>query len=165
MFAEWIVWGVVALSLPIGLVAGVFLAFSDVVMPSLLASKPAAGSEAMQVINRKVYRSIFLTLLFGLIPVTSLVGGMAYLFLQGPAAGWLMAGGAIYFAGVFLVTGMGNVPMNRRLDAMPLGGAEAQGYWPTYVRGWQVWNHLRTAAIVATMGCYMIAAVLLARGL
>lgn len=165
MFAEWVIWGIAALSLLIGLVAGVFLAFSDFVMPSLLASKPAAGSEAMQVINRKVYASIFIVLLVGLIPVTAVVGGLAYLFLEGAAALWLMVGGAIYFAGVFLASMVGNIPMNRRLEAMPQGGAEAQAYWPSYVRGWQIWNHMRTVSSFATMGCYVIAAVLLAQGI
>ena len=45
-----------------GLVAGVFLTFSDFVMRSLSASEAIAGAEAMQEINRKVYGSIFLTL-------------------------------------------------------------------------------------------------------
>ncbi len=165
MYVEWVVWGIVALSLGIGLVSGVFLAFSDFVMPSLLASKPAAGSEAMQVINRKVYASVFIVLLVGLIPVTAVVGGLAYLFLEGPAATWLMTGGVLYFVGVFLASMVGNIPMNRRLEAMPQGGAEAQSYWPSYVRGWQIWNHLRTVSSFATMGCYVIAAVLLAQGL
>lgn len=164
MFVEWVIWGILALSLAIGLVSGVFLAFSDFVMPSLLASKPAAGSEAMQVINRKVYASVFIVLLVGMIPVTALVSVLAYFYLSGPAATWLMAGGALYFVGVFLASMFGNIPMNRRLEAMPQGGTAAQTYWPAYVRGWQIWNHLRTVSSFATMACYAIAAVLLAQG-
>ena len=49
-----------------GLVAGVFLTFSDFVMRSLAASEAIAGAEAMQEINRKVYGSIFLTLFLGM---------------------------------------------------------------------------------------------------
>ena len=40
----------------------VFLTFSDFVMKSLFASQPATGTEAMQIINRKVYHSIFMVL-------------------------------------------------------------------------------------------------------
>ena len=49
-----------------GLVAGVFLTFSDFVMKSLAASPPAGAIEAMQVINRKVYRTLFMALLLGM---------------------------------------------------------------------------------------------------
>ena len=73
METQIILWGLVALALAAALVAGVFLTFSDFVMPSLFAAAPSAGTEAMQIINRKVYRSIFMVLLIGLIPVSALI--------------------------------------------------------------------------------------------
>lgn len=163
MFEDWILWGIVALALAAGLVAGVFLAFSDFIMTSLSASNPAAGTEAMQIINREVYGSIFMVLLIGLVPVSAAVALLGHFTLPGSAAVWLIAAAVVYFAGVMLVTGFGNVPMNTRLEAMPQAGAAAQAYWPDYVRGWVVWNHLRTAASVGTMACYVIAAVQLAK--
>ena len=42
------------------LLAGVFLSFSDFVMRSLAATQPAGGIEAMQQINRKVFRTLFI---------------------------------------------------------------------------------------------------------
>ena len=54
------------------LVAGVFLAFSDFVMRSLSDASPRAGIEAMQIINRKVYSSVFLVWLLGLAPVSAI---------------------------------------------------------------------------------------------
>ncbi|MBR9651785.1 DUF1772 domain-containing protein [Thalassovita aquimarina] len=163
MFTDWILWGIVVQALAAGLVAGVFLAFSDFIMISLSASKPAAGTEAMQVINREVYRSVFMVLLVGLAPASAAMALYGYLYLPGSAAGWLIAGAGIYFVGVMLATRFGNVPMNMRLEAMPQAGAAAQGYWPDYVRGWVAWNHLRTLASFGTMACYVIAAVQLAK--
>ena len=55
-----------------GVIAGVFLAFSDFVMKSLSAASPASGIEAMQLINRKVHGSVFLALLIAM-AVTSAV--------------------------------------------------------------------------------------------
>ncbi|MYM54146.1 anthrone oxygenase family protein [Thalassovita mangrovi] len=165
MFADWMLWGIVALALSAGLVAGVFLAFSDFIMTSLSASKPAAGTEAMQIINREVHGSIFALLLIGLVPVSAVVALFGYFTLPGSASAWLIVATAVYFAGVMLVTGLGNVPMNMRLEAMPQAGAAAQAYWPDYVRGWVVWNHLRTAASFGTMACYVIAAVQLAKAM
>ena len=58
MDIPYLVWGLIALAMATGLLAGVFLTFSDFVMESLLASKASAGTEAMQIINRKVYHSL-----------------------------------------------------------------------------------------------------------
>ena len=49
-----------------GLVSGVFLTFSDFVMRSLDGARTAAGVEVMQVINREVFRSVFMFLLLGM---------------------------------------------------------------------------------------------------
>ena len=48
------------------LVAGVFLAFSDFIMRSLAITSGSGGVEAMQAINREVFRWIFMTLFLGM---------------------------------------------------------------------------------------------------
>ena len=48
------------------LVAGAFLAFSDVIMRSLSLTGGVGGVEAMQVINREVFRRVFMALFLGL---------------------------------------------------------------------------------------------------
>ncbi len=159
MTNELTMWALVGLTLSAGLVAGVFLAFSDFIMPSLRDSAPAAGTEAMQLINRKVYRSIFMVLFLGLVPLSVLAMIVAVLFMEGSAAFWLAFAGALYFFGVFVVTAAGNVPMNKKLEAMPQSGKEAQRYWPGYVKGWVFWNHVRTAASFGSMAAYMIGAL------
>ena len=118
----------------------------------------------MQRINREVYRSMFMVLFLGMVPVSSLVLGYALLVLSGPAADWLAAAGVLYLLGVFGVTAAGNVPMNQRLDAMPLAGEAAQGYWPAYVSGWLRWNHLRSVASLGVAFSYAVAAMILASG-
>lgn len=121
MEPQIILWVLMVLALAAALVAGVFLTFSDFVMPSLFAAAPAAGTEAMQIINRKVYRSIFMVLLIGLIPVSAAIAIAAFL-LDLRASQWLIAAGLLYFFGVFLASAVGNIPMNKRLEAMPQGG-------------------------------------------
>lgn len=145
-----------------GMVAGVFLAFSDFVMRSLRAATPLAGIEAMQEINRKVFSSIFLVWLLGLAPVSALLAGYAWFRIDGPAADWFIAGGAIYVIGTFLVTMLGNVPMNNRLDRMAPAGAETVGYWETYATFWTLWNHVRTVASGLAALCFLVGCVLYA---
>lgn len=159
------VWGLIALAMATGLVAGVFLTFSDFVMKSLFASQPAAGTEAMQIINRKVYQSIFMVLLIGMIPVSAVIALYAYVYVEGLVSTYLIAGGLLYFFGVFLVSMVGNIPMNQTLEALPQGGVAAQAYWPGYVKGWVLWNHIRWVTALGTSVCYMIGAVLLTQSI
>ncbi len=147
-----------------GLVAGVFVTFSDFVMRSLAAAQPAAGIEAMQQINRKVYRSLFLPVFLGLAPVSIAIAAYVWVAMAGPASAWLAAGAAIYGVGVVLVTMLCNVPMNKRLDVMDPTEAAAGAYWPTYLSTWTRWNHLRAAAATASTICFLVGTVLLSQG-
>ena len=147
------------------LVSGVFLTFSDFVMKSLDGAKPAAGVEAMQVINREVYRSVFIVLLLGMSALSPLLIGYAYFRVAGSASVLIMTGGALYLAGVFAVSLVFNVPMNKRLDAKDYSGAEAATYWTNRYRPrWTFWNSVRTFASAGSATCYLVACAWLAQG-
>lgn len=161
MFDQWMIVGVSASAVAAGLVAGVFLTFSDFVMRSLAAAQPEAGIEAMQEINRKVYRSIFMVLLMGLVPVSALLAVIAVPSAPFGASVAVGAGAALYFLGVFVVTAARNVPMNQRLDAMAYRGADARTYWPVYVEGWTRWNHVRTFSSAGSAALFLVGAVIL----
>ncbi len=152
--------GLVALSLASGLVGGVFLSFSDFVMRSLGASQPVAGIEAMQQINRKVYRSVFMVLLLGTGPVAIAASVLAAFAVGGAMALAVGAGAAVYVLGVMAVTIAGNVPMNERLDRMAFGAAETRAYWPVYLRRWTGWNHVRVLASTLSAALFATGAVL-----
>lgn len=143
-----------------GVIAGVFLSFSDFVMRSLAGAVPVAGIEAMQLINRKVYRSVFVVLLMGLGPLSLL---LALIGSATPQAPWVWAGALVYLIGVMVVTARRNVPMNQRLDRMNRHYASAAAYWKTYTRAWTRWNHIRTAAAGFASVLFLIAALQLAR--
>ncbi len=147
------------------LVAGVFLTFSDFVMRSLDGARPAAGVEVMQVINREVFRSVFMFLLLGMSALSPFLIGYAYLRVGGPAAELIVAGAAVYLAGVFLVSLVFNVPMNNRLEAQDYAGAEAAAYWKkTYFPRWTFWNYVRALAAAASATCYLAACISFAQG-
>ncbi|MBW3169318.1 anthrone oxygenase family protein [Qipengyuania flava] len=65
----------------------------------------------------------------------------------------------IYWPSVFLVTVFGNVPMNKRLDGLAPGSAEARKYWAIYARRWTLLNHWRTVGCLATSIAYALAAL------
>jgi len=145
-----------------GLVSGLFLTFSDFLMRSLKLSSTSAGIEVMQVINREIYKSTNMLLLWGNLPLTVGLAGYAYNNNMGPASIFIMAGAILYFVGVFVVTFTTNVPMNRRLDTFEHASAEASTYWEIYVPRWVYWNYIRAFATGATATCFLIACVLMA---
>ena len=138
MTSLWILYACGTAVIAGGLVAGVFLTFSDFVMKALNAASAQSGIDAIQIINRKVYGSVFIILLLGMVPVSLFLGGYALVYLSGPAFSWITAGSMIYLAGVFLVTIVCNVPMNKKLDLMDHTAAETASYWLTYGSSWPV---------------------------
>ena len=51
--------------------------------------------------------------------------------------------------GTFLVTGLGNVPLNEELAAVSATDPGARDVWEHYLNRWTMWNHIRTAAAMA----------------
>jgi uncharacterized membrane protein len=65
------------------LIGGVFLAFSDFIMRSLSRTSGTGGVEAMQVINREVFRWVFMALFLGMAAVSLVLVGYALTNLGG----------------------------------------------------------------------------------
>ena len=129
------------------LVAGVFLAFSDFIMRSLAITGGVGGVEAMQVINREVFRWVFMALFIGMAPVSLLVAVYGGVFV-GPGSGTvMMIAGLLYFIGCFGVTVCFNVPLNEALAGMDVSSESTRDFWQqTYVPRWTFWNSVRTVA-------------------
>ena len=149
-----------ALALISALVGGVFQSFSDFVMRGLGRAEGDAGMLAMQQINVTVMRSLFLTSFFLLVPGLAAAAWAAS--AQSSAIfHWVLGAGIVYIIGVVLVTILGNVPMNNRLDQLISEGEreEAAKYWQIYLVRWTWWNHIRTAGCAGTAGLLLVAAV------
>lgn len=127
------------------LIAGVFLAFSDFIIRSLALTGGAGGVEAMQVINREVFRWIFMTLFLGMAGVSVLISGYAWVGLGGPAGVLIGIAALVYLIGCFGVTVAFNVPMNEALAGMDLSSDDTRDYWfQSYIPRWTCWNSVRT---------------------
>lgn len=143
------------------LVAGIFLAFSDFIMRSLLAARAEGGIESMQIINREVYRSIFMVLLMGMVPYSVLLTVLAFFVVSGMALYCIAAGALTYILGVVLLTGFCNVPMNQKLDGMDFSSEEAKVYWEEYCLVWTRWNHVRTVCSILASVLFFTACIYL----
>ncbi len=138
-------------ALSVGIMAGVYFAFSAFVMRSLDATERPAGMLAMQSINRIILRSLFLPLFFAsslacILLVT--IGAMHW----GSAGAWQMViGGLLYVAGMLVVTAAANVPLNNALEATDAAGPEAEAMWRRFMQRWLPWNHCRTVSCVVSL--------------
>jgi uncharacterized membrane protein len=129
------------------LVSGVFLAFSDFIMRSLAHTGGAGGVDAMQVINREVFRWVFMMLFIGLAPLSLLISAYGGIFIGNGPGNLIMLAGLIYFIGCFGVTVCFNVPMNEALAGMDVTADATHDYWTaTYLPRWTFWNTVRTIA-------------------
>jgi uncharacterized membrane protein len=152
---EWIL---MIAGLVMALVAGVFLGFSDFIMRGLAQAPASQGAAGMVGLNRTVYRSVFMVLLMGLVPVSGTLGLLALWQFEGTARALTLAGCAAYLISVLAVTGLGNVPMNTRLEAMDGQPRETADYWPRYAHRWTRLNHARTAGAALAALCWLTAA-------
>lgn len=147
-------------TLAYALIAGVFLAFSDFIMRSLARTGGVGGVDAMQVINREVFRWVFMTLFLGLAPVSIGLAAYAMLSSEGLSGSLMLAAGLVYLIGCFGVTVVRNVPMNQKLAEMDLSDPTTQDYWlGTYVPRWTFWNSVRTVASAVSALLLMAAMV------
>jgi uncharacterized membrane protein len=152
---------VLLLCIGAGTVGGVFFAFSTFIMRALEGLPATQGIAAMQRINVVVLNPLFLGVFMG----TAVLGVVAMVtaFMRWPVPGSpLLAGsGLLYCLGSFAVTMMFNVPRNNRLARLNAESSEGAAYWPSYVREWLLWNHVRTIASVLS-AAFGIAALTIA---
>ena len=146
------------------LLGGVFLAFSDFIMRSLAHTSGTGGVEAMQVINREVFRWIFMVLFIGLAPLSLLISAYGGWSVGGGPGALMVLAGLVYVIGCFGVTVFFNVPMNEALAGMELGSERTQGYWTdTYLPRWTFWNSVRAVACALASAILMFALLWLAQ--
>lgn len=146
------------------MVGGVFLAFSDFIMRSLANTGGTGGVEAMQVINREVFRWVFMALFLGMAGVSLLIAVYGSVFVGGGPGAFLTAAGIVYLLGCFAVTVFFNVPMNEALAGLAPDSDVARDYWTgTYLPRWTFWNSVRTVACAVASGLLLFGLVWLSQ--
>lgn len=130
-------------------VGGVFFAFSSFIMRALSRLPAAEGMAAMQSINIAVLNPVFLGVFMGTSVVSLLVSAIAIKGWELPSAPYLLTGGLLYFVGTFLVTGLGNVPLNNQLASIRHTDPASSEIWQHYLERWTRLNTLRTMSSIA----------------
>lgn len=134
-----------------GIMTGIYLTFSLVIMRSLAALEPEQGMAAMKSINREILKTLFMPLFFGS-TIIALIMVMTAIWRWGtPGDIGMLAAGMIYAIGMFVVTAALNVPLNNKLEQTNAGDETAERTWDHYLTYWTRWNTIRTAACAATL--------------
>ena len=157
MGEQWLFGLTLASALGSGLMAGVFFAFSTFVMRALSRLPANQGIAAMQSINVAVINPVFLGVFLGTAVACAIAIIEALLHWSAPGSACLLAGGALYVVGTFLVTMLFNVPLNDALAKVTPEDPDGPGRWSFYLRRWTAWNHVRTLAALAATGLFAIA--------
>ncbi|MET0990571.1 MAG: anthrone oxygenase family protein [Glaciihabitans sp.] len=115
----------IATAIGAGAVGGVYLAFAVMVMPALGRLPARDATAAMQEINRRAERGAFIGVFLFAALVALALGIVAITALPDGAAMLLLVGAALSLASA-VVTVVGNVPLNNRLER------EGAPFWETY---------------------------------
>jgi uncharacterized membrane protein len=138
----------VAAAIGAGLSAGVYLAFSTLVMGGIHRLSPSQAISAMNGINKAAPANpLLLLVLFGTgVPcVLLMISGFQH--RDDPAAVWQIVGAVLFLIGL-LITITYHVPHNDRLMDIDPNGAGASATWTHFYTPWMAWNHARTLASI-----------------
>jgi len=139
-----------------GVMAGIYTAFSVMIMPSLDRRPPVEAVAFMQEVNRAAVRPPFQLAFSGTALLALVVGLLA--FLGGGDVRWWVLGGSLSYLATVLLTGAFHVPRNNALDAVDATRASvAATAWASYSRPWTAANHLRALGCVLAVVAYGVA--------
>ncbi|HEY3895263.1 MAG TPA: anthrone oxygenase family protein [Pseudonocardiaceae bacterium] len=154
----------VAATLTMGLVAGLFFTFAMSVMPGLGRTGDRTFVEAMQQINVAIL-NIWLAISLAGAPLLTLLAAALHLTADRRSVlPWIAAALALYLVALVITIGI-NIPLN---DALAAAGSPNQIADLAAVRGgfeqvWVRWNVVRAVAATAAFGCLTWTLVLYGR--
>jgi uncharacterized membrane protein len=138
----------IAALLGAALVGGIFFAFSNFIMRALETVPGPGGLQAMQSINVKVLNPGFLGLFMGTALVFLGLAIIALLDWRADHSPYLLGAATAYLGGTWVVTIVGNVPLNNRLAAQRVDEDTASSVWKDYVQRWTRLNSQRAGSAI-----------------
>jgi uncharacterized membrane protein len=144
----------IAATMTMGLMAGVFGIYGNAIMPGLRRTDDRTFVAAFQSIDRAIINPAFMVTFIGALAFTGLAALLQLTGDQRPLLPWIAAAFGLYLF-VFVITIGVNVPRNNEIKA---AGDIDQVTDPHGVRErfdearWVRWNHLRTFASTVAFG-------------
>lgn len=144
----------IAATITMGLMAGLFAAFSYAVMPGLARTDARTFVAAMQRINEAILNGWFAIAIGGAVVFTTAAALMHLPAQERPALPWIVAALVLYLIAL-VVTGVVNVPLNNGLlaEGPPDRITDPAAARRRFERRWVRWNVARSVLTVAALGC------------
>jgi uncharacterized membrane protein len=145
----------VAATLSVGLMAGVFTLYAHTIMPGLGNTDDRTFVGAFQAIDRAIINVWFIPVFFGALVLTALAAALSIGEERRDALPWALAAFALYLP-VVVITMRVNVPLN---DAIKAEGDPDRIDDLAAVRRrfneplWRRWNLFRAVACPVALGC------------
>ncbi len=156
----------VASTISLGLMAGVFGLYAHTVMPGLRKTDDRTFVGAFQSIDRAILNPLFLATFLGALLLTGLAG-VLHLGEGRSALPWIVAAFVLYLV-VFVITIAVNVPLNDGIKAAgdPDRIADLAAVRERFDEArWVRWNLVRAFASSVAFGCLAVALVQFGRTL
>jgi uncharacterized membrane protein len=143
----------VAATMSMGLMAGVFGLYAHAIMPGLRMTDDRTFVGAFQAIDRAIINPLFMVWFFGALVLTAVAG--ALLGGEGAVLPWIVGAFALYLA-VFFITIRVNLPRNDAIKAAgdPDAIADLAAVRERFDEArWVAWNVVRAVLSTAAFGC------------
>lgn len=141
----------------VGMMSGLYWAFTIAVMPGLAESDDRTFIAVMQAINRRIQNIWFLPVFLGSVVLPVATAVTLFVSNDSEATAWGVAGGLLAILPV-VITGRGNIPLNTALASAGDGGDldDPAAVRRSFERPWNRLNLWRTVcstlAFVALIG-------------
>lgn len=150
---------IILLMIITGIMAGIYFAFSVFIMKSLGQLPAFEGAKAMNKINDVIIHTVFLPLFLG---STLWYAGLIFWSFADWKSGQsalIISAAVVYIVGMFLVTAIGNVPLNNRLKESENDKKERHKTWQYYLQKWTQLNHLRTISCLVSLALLILSQI------
>jgi uncharacterized membrane protein len=142
-----------------GIMAGIYFAFSVVIMTSLAELPKPHGAKVMNEINDVILSTAFMPLFFISTFWFALLIPWSLVDWQEGQSLLEVCAAVVYIIGMFFVTAFGNVPLNNKLKLSEKDTFSLQQSWDEYLIKWTRLNHIRTLSSIAACAILVLAHV------
>ena len=138
-----------------GLLAGVFFTWTNAITPGIGRLNDIDYLQAFQHMNRTILNPLFYIVITGPL-LLSFVAVFLYKANTGFVLRLLSATAIIYFLGVFIVTILGNIPLNDLLDKTDLKIISVEGAKSLRDRFETKWNNLHLIRTISSSTSFLL---------
>lgn len=135
------------------IISGLFFSYTFSVNLGLHKLNDRAYLMAMQNINREILNPAFYSCFLGA-PILLAISTVLLFDIHSPKFYLILAASLSYIIGVFVITGMQNVPLNNQLASVDLSIASDNSIKlmrEAFEKPWVFWNNIRTYCSVLTL--------------